>query len=162
MDQVWWVFHRSKLFTTKQRFTNRYCQDSFFKLGIKPHKYASSENKHSITQSCHCQTDQNYEQCQKKLDAVLKIKTFKKYFHVKTGLLVQYSSQNFFWKRSTNFQHWKWLWKSEFWGCSKFRYIWQWHYLMKKCLFPLDTNGVSSPTQTKNLWRYLFRKSWIV
>ena len=35
-------------------------QDFLFKLGMKPHTYASSGNKHFFTKSCHHQTYQNY------------------------------------------------------------------------------------------------------
>ena len=33
--------------------------------------YASSENKHIFSKSCHCQTYQNYEQSQQKLGTIL-------------------------------------------------------------------------------------------
>ena len=38
--------------------------------------YASSENKHFFTKSCHCQTYQNYEQSQQKLGTILENKVF--------------------------------------------------------------------------------------
>ena len=31
-------------------------QDFLWNLGMKPHKYAFSRNKHFFTKSCHCQT----------------------------------------------------------------------------------------------------------
>ena len=38
--------------------------------------------------------------------------------------------------------------------------ICRWHYLVKKCLFPLDAYILWCPTWSKNLWRYLIIMYW--
>ena len=66
--------------------------------------YASSGNKHFFTKSCHSQSYQNCEQSPQKLGTFLKNKAFKnqdfqKHFLIKAGLLVQYSSKKFFFRK---------------------------------------------------------------
>ena len=62
---------------------------------------ASMGNKHFSIKSCHCQTYQNYEQSRQKLSTFLGNKVPKNskihnIFLIKVGLLVKYSSKNFF------------------------------------------------------------------
>ena len=85
-------------------------------------------------------------------------KNKKKYFN-KGCLLVQFSSKNFFWKDSINFQCWKMTLKIRILRCLRRLFISlvcpMMTWFSEKCLFPLDAYVVLCPTLTKNLWRYL-------
>ena len=52
-------------------------QDFLIKLDMKPCTYASIGNKHFFTQSCKCQTFQNCEQSQQKLETYLENKVLQ-------------------------------------------------------------------------------------
>ena len=60
----------------------------FDQVGIETMN-ASSGNKHFNTESCHCQTYQNYEQSRQKLSTIkyLKNQNFQKRFLIKVDLL---------------------------------------------------------------------------
>ena len=86
----------SDLLISVAEFHTRVRQIFFDQIGHET-MYASSENKHFFTKSCHRQTYQNNEQSRQKLGTILvnkvpKKSKFSKKVLIKIGLLVKYFS----------------------------------------------------------------------
>ena len=85
-------------------------------------------------------------------------KVFKKKFIIKNWSPWQiFFTEIFFGKICPILDSENWIWKLKFWdlwqGCSQFWSVQQGHYLVKKCLFPIDALVVWCPTRSKNLGR---------
>ena len=116
----WYCFFHYSILLDKWQMNLVTVTDFLIKLGIKPCMHLLEIGKHFFTKWCHCQTYQNYEQSRQKLGTFLENKVlqkskFSKKLLIKVGLLVQYSSQIFFFLKDLPiFNTEKWLWKSEF------------------------------------------------